>query len=150
MRYGVPALRRPDLTLLALVVVVVTIAAFEGCKARTPPAEETTTVWQRRGAWTGHGLVQTEPFISTTGLLRLIWETRGASKNKDGSFRITVHSDVSGRPLMVAVDRHAPGKDVTYVTEDPRTFFLLIESEGFDWSVEVAEGLPATKVPARR
>jgi hypothetical protein len=59
--------------------------------------------------------------------------------------RIIVHSDVSGRPLLTAVDRRGAGKDVTYITEDPRTFFLVIESEDLEWSVEVAEGIPARR-----
>ena len=77
-------------------------------------------MWQRRGAWTGHGVTQTEPFISDTGLLRLTWEAHGAAAAPPdaGTFRITLHSDVSGRPLAVAVDRHGQGRDVTYVTED--------------------------------
>ena len=95
----------------------------------------------------GRGLTQTEPFIGDTGFLRLTWEAHGAPNA--GAFKITVHSDVSGRPLLVAVDRRGPGRDVTYVTEDPRAFFLVIESEDLDWSVEVAEGLSATRTPPR-
>jgi len=140
----VPALRRPN-ALLCLLFAVTAAGAVTSCR---PPAQriEDITIWQRRGAWTGRGLVQTEPFISTTGLLRLTWEARGASGPNAGTFRLIVHSDVSGRPLLVAVDRHGAGHDVAYVTEDPRTFFLVIESESLDWSVEVAEGLPGQRV----
>jgi len=95
----------------------------------------------------GRGLTQTEPFIGDTGFLRLTWEAHGAPNA--GAFKITVHSDVSGRPLLVAVDRRGPGRDVTYVTEDPRAFFLVIESEDLDWSVEVAEGLSGTRTLPR-
>ena len=129
---------------------MLTLAAAAGatatCRKPAPPAEE-ITVWQRRGTWTGHAGTQTDPFISDTGLLRITWEARGASP--DATFRITVHSDVSGRPLLVAVDRHGPGRDVAYVTEDPRQFFLVIDSEGLDWSVEVAEGVAATRTPGK-
>lgn len=102
-------------------------------------------MWQPRGAWSGRAGQQTDPFISTTGMLRITWEARGAAGSRD-TFRIIVHSDVSGRPLLTAVDRKGPGKDVTYVTEDPRAFFLAIESEHLEWSVEVAEGVPATRM----
>jgi hypothetical protein len=119
------------------------------CKAAPPQLEE-ITVWQRRGAWTGRGSTQTDPFISQTGLLRLTWDAHGAASPDQGTFKITVHSDVSGRPLQVPVDRHGAGHDVTYVTEDPRAFFLVIESEGLDWSVDVAEGLPATRTQPSR
>jgi hypothetical protein len=112
------------------------------CRSQPERADE-LTVWQPRGKWTGHADQQTDPFISTTGVLRLTWEAR--SDAADGRFRIILHSDVSGRPLLTAVDRRGPGKDVTYVTEDPRSFFLVIESEDLDWAVEVAEGIPAKR-----
>jgi hypothetical protein len=118
------------------------IALLTACKS-APPATEDVTVWQSRGKWSGRGAQQTDPFISNTGVLRLTWEARGSAM--DEPFKITVNSDVSGRPLLVAVDRRGPGKDVAYVTEDPRTFFLVIESTTLDWTVEVAEGIPATK-----
>lgn len=99
-------------------------------------------MWQPRGTWSGRGSQQTDPFISSTGLLRLTWGTRGAST---GAFKIVVHSDVSGRPLLTAVDTRGPGQDVTYVTEDPRAFFLVIESDELEWTIAVAEGLPGTR-----
>jgi hypothetical protein len=140
----VPALRRPS-ALLSLLFVVTAAGALTSCRPPAPSPED-ITIWQRRGAWTGRGPTQTEPFISTSGLLRLTWEARGGSAPNAGTFRLIVHSDVSGRPLLVVVDRHGPGHDVAYVTEDPRTFFLVIESENLDWSVEVAEGLPGQRV----
>jgi hypothetical protein len=120
------------------------VGGFSACTTPPPPAED-LTVWQSRGKWTGRAGQQTDPFISTTGLLRITWEAHGASNANTGAFRIILHSDVSGRPLLVAVDRHGPGKDITYVTEDPRGFFFVIESDGFEWSVEVAEGIPARR-----
>ncbi|OFW42844.1 MAG: hypothetical protein A3J29_02350 [Acidobacteria bacterium RIFCSPLOWO2_12_FULL_67_14b] len=139
------ALRRPSAILPSLLLVAAA-GVLAGCHAPPPPAEE-ITIWQRRGAWMGRGLTQTEPFIGDTGFLRLTWEAHGAPNA--GAFKITVHSDVSGRPLLVAVDRRGPGRDVTYVTEDPRAFFLVIESEDLDWSVEVAEGLSGTRTLPR-
>ena len=118
------------------------IAFLTACNSH-PPATQDVTVWQSRGKWTGRGPQQTDPFISNTGVLRLTWEARGSAA--DEPFKIIVNSDVSGRPLVVAVDRKGPGKDVTYVTEDPRSFFLVVESSTLDWTVEVAEGIPATK-----
>jgi hypothetical protein len=128
-------------TSLALSVMVLALSV-PACGNRAPAREE-LTAWQPRGTWSGRGVQQTDPFISTTGLLRLTWETRGAPGA--GYFRITLHSDVSGRPLLVPVDRQGPGKDVAYVTEDPRGFFLLVESADLDWRVDVAEGIPATR-----
>lgn len=107
------------------------------------------TVWRPLGTWSGTALLQTEAFISDTGLLRITWEARKASTPEAGTLRISVHSAVSGRLLVVAVDHDGAGRDVKYVAEDPRSFFLVIESTNVDWSVEVAEGIAATRRTAR-
>jgi hypothetical protein len=139
MAYGLRRERR-----LRSLFAALTLCALAACNGQPPRAEE-LTVWQPRGEWSGRAGQQTDPFISTTGVLRITWEARSPSAANTGAFRIVLHSDVSGRPLLVAVDRRGTGKDVTYVNEDPRTFFLAIESDGLDWSVEIAEGIPATR-----
>jgi hypothetical protein len=94
--------------------------------------------------------MQTEPFISDTGALRLRWETSHEAAPGTGIFRVTVHSDVSGRSLVLAVDVRGVGRDTTYVNEDPRSFFLAVESANLDWTVAAEEGVAATVAPARR
>ena len=94
--------------------------------------------------------MQTEPFISDTGSLRLRWETTHESPPGTGTFRVTVHSDVSGRSLVVAVDARGVAKDVAYVTEDPRSFFLAVESANVDWTVAADEGVAATAGAPRK
>jgi hypothetical protein len=106
-------------------------------------------VWRKLGTWSGHGAMQTEPFISDTGSLRLRWETSHESPPGTGTFRVTLHSDVSGRPLLVAVDVRGVGREATYVTEDPRSFFLAVESANLDWTVEAEEAVAATAGPPR-
>jgi len=112
----------------------------DATRARTP-----TVVWRRLGAWSGRGSMQTEPFISDTGSLRLRWETSHEAAPGTGIFRVTVHSDVSGRSLVLAVDARGVGRDTTYVSEDPRPFFLAVESANLDWTVVAEEGVAATK-----
>jgi len=111
-------------------------------RERTP-----TVVWRKLGTWSGHGSMQTEPFISDTGSLRLRWETSHEAAAGTGTFRITLHSDVSGRSLLVAVDVRGVGRDTTYVTEDPRPFFLAVESANLDWTIEADEAVAATAGP---
>jgi hypothetical protein len=111
----------------------------------SPPAQE-ITVWRTLGTWSGKGLLQTDAFISDTGQLRITWEARDkAGGNSAGTLRITLHSAVSGRPLAVTVDQRGPGRDVAHVVEDPRSFYLVIESTDLEWSVEIAEGIPAVR-----
>jgi hypothetical protein len=114
------------------------------CRGGAPPAQPAGVVWRPLGSWSGRGPVQTEPFISDTGSLRLRWETRNESAAGAGIFRVTVHSDVSGRPLVLAVDVRGVGHDVAYVNEDPRPFFLAVESSNLDWILAADEGVAAT------
>lgn len=123
------------------------------CGGATPRRTEDVTIWEPRGHWSGRALLQTDPFISTTGLLRVTWEARppshgngaAGSPGAHATFTIVLHSDVSGRSLTSVVDQRGPGGGVKYVSEDPRSFFLVIDGRGVDWSVDVAEGLPATR-----
>src|SRR5262245_18602510 len=112
-------------------------------RARTP-----TVVWRKLGTWSGHGSMQTDPFISDTGSLRLRWETSHETPAGSGTFRVTLHSDVSGRPLLVAVEARGVGRDTTYVTEDPRPFLLAVEAANVDWTTEAAEAVAATAPPS--
>lgn len=126
---------------------IVTLALLvSSCGGELPRPRESTVVWRKLGSWSGRGPMQTEPFISNTGSLRVIWETRNEATPGTGTFRVTVHSDVSGRPLLVAVDTRGVGRDTAYVTEDPRSFFLAVESANLDWTVAAEEGVAATIV----
>lgn len=115
------------------------------CGGAPSRRSEELTIWESRGHWSGRALLQTDPFISTTGLLRITWKTRPTESGDDATFSIVLHSDVSGRSLTPVVDQRGPGGGVKYVSEDPRSFFLVIDGRGVEWSVEVAEGLPATR-----
>ena len=131
--------------MLRLAASVWLLALFcVGCHTEATSHREEITVWQTRGRWSGHELLQTDPFISTTGLLRITWAARSDSAGV-GTLRIVLHSDVSGRSLETVLEHKGPGGGVKYITEDPRSFFLVIESRGLEWSVEVSEGVAATR-----
>src|ERR1700704_2325920 len=119
------------------------------CRGDVPRAQTATVVWRKLGSWSGRGSMQTEPFISDTGSLRLRWGTRNEAAPGTGIFRVTVHSDVSGRALVLAVDARGVGRDMTYVSEDPRPFFLAVESANVDWTVAAEEGVAATAGPVK-
>src|SRR5436190_752762 len=115
------------------------------CRDAAPAARTPTIVWRPLGSWSGRGSMQTDPFLSDTGSLRLRWETRNEANAGTGTFRLTVHSDVSGRPLIVSVDGRGPGHDVAYVSEDPRSFFLAVESANVEWTLAADEGVAASR-----
>ncbi len=129
---------------VALVLLGGVVFLSASCRSDAPRAQTTEVVWRPLGSWSGRGPVQTEPFISDTGSLRLRWETRNEGAAGTGRFRVTVHSDVSGRPLVLAVDASGVGRDTAYVNEDPRSFFLAVESSNLDWILSADEAVAAT------
>jgi hypothetical protein len=131
-------------SILALIgVVVFSPSCRNGGKAASVSE---AIVWRSLGTWSGRGSMQTEPFLSDTGALRLQWSTSNEAVPGTGRFRVTVHSDVSGRALVVAVDTRGVGRQVSYVSEDPRPFFLAVDSSSVDWTLTADEAVSATTV----
>ena len=132
----------------SLMLMLAGIAVFDAsCANPTPAAQSDGVVWRKLGSWSGRGPMQTEPFISETGSLRIRWETSHETAPGAGVFRVTVHSDVSGRSLVLAVDARGVGRDIAYVSEDPRPFFLAVESSNLEWTLAADEGVATTAAP---
>jgi hypothetical protein len=72
---------------------------------------------------------------------RIKWETSREQSPGKSAFRVMVHSLVSGRYVSTPIDHEGVGSGVAYVAEDPRQFFLVIESSGIDWKVSVEESV---------
>ena len=98
--------------------------------------------WKPVASWSGNGNYQTDSFEIRTGEWRIKWKTTDQPSAKEKVFRIITHSLVSGRFVNVAVDNPGPGSGVSYEAEDPRPFFLAVESSGLDWNIDVEEGTP--------
>jgi hypothetical protein len=111
------------------------------CKSSNPPQPAFAIGWRPAGAWSGQGDSQTGSFDIASGQFRIKWETSHESSPGAGRFRVTVRSGVSGRPLKLAVDHQGVGHDTAYVTDDPRPYYLEIESSSVDWSVRVEEAV---------
>lgn len=124
----------PALKMFLLVAALMSIA----CRSTpTRPVKASTVVWRPIAAWTGHGNQQTDSFEMGNAEWRIRWETSHEKAAGAGTFKVAVHSAISGRPLIYAVDQRGVGRDTTYVTEDPRLFYLVIDSHDLDWSVTV-------------
>jgi hypothetical protein len=95
-------------------------------------------------SFSGRGDSQTESFDIDSTEWRIKWQTKGAVSSDTATFHVVVHSAVSGRPLMEAVEQRGNGHGIAYVTEEPRLFHLVIESKGLDWSVAVEEAVVGT------
>ena len=114
-----------------------------------PPAKpaEQTVIWQHAGSWSGRGDLETNSIPSSTGYLRFTWETSNETKPGEGRFRLILGSSISGRAIQVLVDSKGVGHDIAYVSEEPRTFYIKIESANEDWKFTMDEGFSATIEP---
>ncbi len=126
---------------------IATLAAagmIVGCRSESPPRVKPGTVgWRPIGSWSGRENTQTESFNIESGQLRVKWETKNESSPGAGRFKVMVNSGVSGRPIALAVEHQGVGKDTAYVSDEPRLYYLLIESTGVDWTVKVEEAVVA-------
>ncbi len=132
-------MRRSRWYSLAVIVVLLACAGCESTTAARDQAVEAVTTWRALGTWSGRGNSQTESFTVETGALRLRWETRNESAPGAGRFQVALHSAISGRPLQTIVSRSGIGSDVSYLEDDPRVSYLVIESENVDWTTTLEE-----------
>jgi hypothetical protein len=144
-------------------IVVVSVACVlpavlaAGCGGQGPPPPETPAstrrgeaVWERLGQWSGQKSLQTESFTSDTGAFRITWDTHAGQTPGEGTFLLTLHSAISGRPLQIAVDHRGPGGGTAYVNDDPRVFFAVVEASNIKWSFTVHEAVATRVVPQQR
>jgi hypothetical protein len=113
-----------------------------GCGAQptTQQPHQAAIDWRTLGTYSGHGNGQTSSFTSDSGAMQIFWEAKASGvASPSASFRLTIHSAISGRPLLVAVDQKGPGKGTAFVGEDPRVFFAVVDSRDLDWSFTVQE-----------
>ena len=125
-------------------VLIVAALAMAACRSQSQPKVESQPAavgWRPVESFSGRGSAQTQSFEIESGQWRIKWETKNEMPAGTGTFQVTVHSAVSGRPLALAVDHHGVGHDIAYVNEDPRLFHLVIDSSNVDWSVAIEEAV---------
>jgi hypothetical protein len=126
------------------ILLAVAMCAIAACREHSAPKEKHERIlWKPIAQWSGHGRMQSDSFEMETTGWRIKWDTHNPKDSKAGDFRIDVHSAISGRPLQTAVEHHGDGEDIAYVDEDPRVFFLVIDSKDLNWSITVEEPLVA-------
>jgi hypothetical protein len=127
---------------LRKILLFVLLLVIVGCRSKPCPEVQHNQIgWRPIGKWSGRGDTQTESFNIESTQWRIKWETKGATAPGAGSFHVVVHSAVSGRPIQDAVKQQGNGHGVAYVTEDPRLYHLVIDSDGVDWSIAVEEAV---------
>lgn len=128
-------------------------SVMAGCLASacSPPPpkqapQQELVLWKQLGKWSGRGNTQTESFLGLTGSLRMHWQTKNESPQGTGTFLMVLRSAISGRELQNPVDQRGDGEGTAYVAEDPRTFYVTIESTNVDWSFTVEEAVFGTAI----
>lgn len=133
-----------DMKVVAAGVVLAAVAFISACEGKAshsaPPRQ--FAQWRSLGSWSGRGNAQTGSFPSVTGSMRVRWRTERVPPGDAGTFRLIIHSAVSGRPLLLAVEQLGAGSDTAYVHESSRTFYGVVESTDLDWSFTVEEAIP--------
>jgi outer membrane biogenesis lipoprotein LolB len=119
--------------LFALTLLVTACAA-----APEPVARQRTEAPRQLGSWTGRGST-TLGFASEAGSFRIEWKTRSHDPAQPGTFRLTLRSGISGRPMQVIADHEGPGAGRVEFGDDPRLYEFLVESSGVEWSIAVQE-----------
>jgi hypothetical protein len=138
---GLTTVRRVVQTVLAVSVAATLLSCGCGRPPATEVSREEAVAWKPLGSWSGRGNLQTESFVGLTGSLRMHWQTKNESPKGKGTFRLILHSAVSGRELQEPVDHQGVGEGTEYVAEDPRVFFMSAESSNLDWSFSVEEAV---------
>src|SRR3954469_21190378 len=130
-----------------LLSALCSLLLFPSCSQPPPKPAQKTMIWQHAGSWSGRGDLETNSFPASSGYLRFTWDTSNETKPGEGRFKLIVGSSISGRPIQVVVDRKGAGHDVAYVSEEPRTFYVKVESANLNWKFTVDEGFSATIEP---
>ena len=115
------------------------VVAFEACSPKPSGPQQIVNVTRPVGSWKGRGTATVGDIPSETGRFRIVWETSNESPAGAGTFKLTMRSAISGRPLQLVVDHKGVGTGTAEYDEGPRTYDFLVESANVDWSFRVEE-----------
>ena len=136
---------RGSFVLLALLINL-TLSVVACRPSRDAGAPRLATVTRQAGAWQGTG-DSTIGFVSDSGRFRIDWQTRNETPAGAGTFRLTVHSAVSGRPIEVIADHRGNGQGSAEFADAPRVYNFMVESTHVEWSFIVHEVVTVTETP---
>jgi hypothetical protein len=128
-------------TLIGTALALAAILLSTACQSELNPEHHVTprVIWKQVGTWSGHGSTQTDSFDMSVMQWRVQWKTSNETAPGKGKFVLTANSAVSGRPLTELVRHDGPGDGTAYVTDDPRLYHLVIDSNDLDWTVTVEQ-----------
>ncbi|MFA5909676.1 MAG: hypothetical protein WC815_12935 [Vicinamibacterales bacterium] len=117
------------------------------CSPRPTTPQDIVSVTRQAGSWQGHGTATVGDIPSETGRFHIRWETTNEAPAGTGTFKLTMRSAISGRPLQLVADHKGVGTGTADYDEGPRTYDFLVESDNVDWSFQVDETTGAYSSP---
>ena len=124
---------------------------LSSCTPAPSKPQDIVAVTREVGAWQGRGTQTVGDIPSETGRFHIVWETSNESPAGSGTFKLTMRSAISGRPLQLIADHKGVGTGTADYDEGPRTYDFLVESANLDWKFRVDETtgsyLPAARQP---
>lgn len=130
--------------------VLVLAIGFASCAPAPSQPQDIVAVTREVGSWQGRGTATVGDIPSETGRFRIHWQTTNESPAGAGTFKLTMRSAISGRPLQLVVDHHGQGAGTADFDEGPRTYDFLVESANLDWQFRVDETTGSYVPPARQ
>lgn len=123
---------------LALAALLIVPASAACDRPAAEPPRTAVPVSRTVGEWTGAGN-RTIGIISDSGRFRITWEARDDDAARPGTFRLAVHSAVSGRPIQLITDSRGSDRGTAEVADDPRSYNLMVDAVSVQWSIAVEE-----------
>jgi hypothetical protein len=140
----------PKLVFVSFVVTFVTfVVAFDGCSPKPTEPQQIVNLTRQVVSWKGRGTATVGDIPSETGRFLIVWETTNESPVGTGTFKLTMRSAISGRPLLLVAEHKGVGTGTASFDEGPRTYDFLVESANVDWAFRVEETTGAF-VPGKR
>jgi hypothetical protein len=121
---------------VTLGVLIVVVACGSNVE---PDPRPRVTQTRTLGSWQGKGTMTLGDVESHSGRFRIRWETRDGDGAQIGTFRLTVRSAISGRPIEVVADHRGEGKGSVDFADLPRIYDFVVESANLTWSFSVEE-----------
>jgi hypothetical protein len=128
--------------------VIALAICLASCSPSPSEPQDIAAVTREVGVWQGRGTATVGDVPSETGRFRIHWETTNESPAGAGTFKLTMRSAISGRPLQLVVDHKGVGAGTADFDEGPRTYDFLVESVNLDWKFRVDETTGSYVPPA--
>jgi|KBSSwiStaDraftv2_1062776.scaffolds.fasta_scaffold48762_3 hypothetical protein len=112
--------------------LITTVLSAACLPSKSSDAGRQTARAKHVGSWEGTG-DRTIGFVSESGVFRVNWKTRNERPAGSGTFRLTVRSAISGRPIRIIADQRGEGSGTVDFVDDPRLYEFIVESANVGW-----------------